>query len=167
MRSRALPDNFDMTQALHFPFNATHILASPSHPPANYAQQISTNSINRSPTIETLLQRRSSYVSSTCADTQLSHSSFTSLDCDSGLLSPVSPVLVHSPFSLDSPSFNSAASISSVLTPASPATGFASYCGMSPISERFCDFSNPEFSHHLDDRSPPVRPYGLGFTCGT
>ena len=58
MRSRALPDDFDMTQALHSPFGTTHGIGTPLTSPGSYspgfperdmARQLSTDTIRRLP----------------------------------------------------------------------------------------------------------------------
>lgn len=58
MRSRALPDDFDMAQALHSPFGTTHGIGTPLTSPSSYspgfperdmARQLSTDTIRRLP----------------------------------------------------------------------------------------------------------------------
>src|SRR6266567_9154596 len=58
MRSRALPDDFDMTQALHSPFGTTHGIGTPLTSPGSYGpgfperdmvRQLSTDTIRRLP----------------------------------------------------------------------------------------------------------------------
>ncbi|KAF1986969.1 hypothetical protein K402DRAFT_60439 [Aulographum hederae CBS 113979] len=54
MRSRALPDDFDMTQALHSPFGATHGLGTPLTSPSSYTPAFPEGNMIRPLNIDTL-----------------------------------------------------------------------------------------------------------------
>lgn len=53
MRSRALPDDFDMAQALHAPFSNTHNVGTPLASPTPYTPGFPDNNIMRSLSIDT------------------------------------------------------------------------------------------------------------------
>ncbi|KAF2803733.1 uncharacterized protein BDZ99DRAFT_161421 [Mytilinidion resinicola] len=54
MRSRALPDDFDMAQALHSPFGTTHGMGTPLASPGSYTPSFPEGNMMRSLSIDTL-----------------------------------------------------------------------------------------------------------------
>jgi hypothetical protein len=91
MRSRALPDDFDMAQALHSPFGNHHGLGTPLSSPGSYAPSFSEGNMMRPLSIDTL--RRGpldSHISPTGISPAFGGFTFTPPQSATDTLSPVS-----------------------------------------------------------------------------
>ncbi|KAF1842022.1 homeobox-domain-containing protein [Cucurbitaria berberidis CBS 394.84] len=92
MRSRALPDDFDMAQALHSPFGNSHGLGTPLASPGSYAPSFAESNMMRPLSIDTL--RRGpldSHMSPTGISPAFGGFTFTPPQSTADTLSPVSP----------------------------------------------------------------------------
>ncbi|KAH7346131.1 hypothetical protein BKA66DRAFT_433255 [Pyrenochaeta sp. MPI-SDFR-AT-0127] len=92
MRSRALPDDFDMAQALHSPFGNSHGLGTPLASPGSYAPSFAEGNMMRPLSIDTL--RRGpldSHMSPTGISPAFGGFTFTPPQSAADTLSPVSP----------------------------------------------------------------------------
>jgi hypothetical protein len=91
MRSRALPDDFDMAQALHSPFGNHHGLGTPLASPGSYAPSYSESNMMRPLSIDTL--RRGpldNHISPTGISPAFGGFTFTPPQSATDTLSPVS-----------------------------------------------------------------------------
>lgn len=91
MRSRALPDDFDMAQALHSPFGSTHGLGTPLASPGPYTPSFPEGNMMRPLSIDTL--RRGpvdSHISPTGISPAFGGFTFTPPQSATDTLSPVS-----------------------------------------------------------------------------
>ncbi|KAF2244252.1 homeobox-domain-containing protein [Trematosphaeria pertusa] len=91
MRSRALPDDFDMAQALHSPFGSTHGLGTPLASPGSYQPSFPEGNMMRPLSIDTL--RRGpvdSHISPTGISPAFGGFTFTPPQSATDTLSPVS-----------------------------------------------------------------------------
>ncbi|KAL5120611.1 hypothetical protein ACEQ8H_001359 [Pleosporales sp. CAS-2024a] len=91
MRSRALPDDFDMAQALHSPFGNHHGLGTPLASPGSYAPSFADSAMMRPLSIDTL--RRGpldSHISPTGISPAFGGFTFTPPQSATDTLSPVS-----------------------------------------------------------------------------
>ena len=91
MRSRALPEDFDMTQALHSPFGSTHGLGTPLASPGSYNPGFPESNMMRPLSIDTL--RRGpldSHISPTGISPAFGGFTFTPPQSATDTLSPVS-----------------------------------------------------------------------------
>jgi hypothetical protein len=91
MRSRALPDDFDMAQALHSPFGNHHGLGTPLASPSSYGSSYSDGNMMRPLSIDTL--RRGpldSHISPTGISPAFGGFTFTPPQSATDTLSPVS-----------------------------------------------------------------------------
>ncbi|KAF2115992.1 hypothetical protein BDV96DRAFT_599523 [Lophiotrema nucula] len=91
MRSRALPEDFDMTQALHSPFGSTHGLGTPLTSPGSYTPGFPEGNMMRPLSIDTL--RRGpvdSHISPTGISPAFGGFTFTPPQSATDTLSPVS-----------------------------------------------------------------------------
>jgi hypothetical protein len=93
MRSRALPDDFDMTQALHSPFGAIHNVGSSLSSPGGYSPGMSDGNI-----IRPLRIPDGSHMSPTSMGPGFGGFNFTPPQSVADTMSPVSPA-GDSPFS--------------------------------------------------------------------
>ncbi|KAJ4378073.1 hypothetical protein N0V83_000904 [Neocucurbitaria cava] len=92
MRSRALPDDFDMAQALHSPFGNSHGLGTPLASPGSYTPSFPEGNMMRPLSIDTL--RRGpldSHMSPTGISPAFGGFTFTPPQSAADTLSPVSP----------------------------------------------------------------------------
>ncbi|KAF2178870.1 hypothetical protein K469DRAFT_325885 [Zopfia rhizophila CBS 207.26] len=99
MRSRALPEDFDMTQALHSPFGSTHGLGTPLTSPGTYTPGFPEGNMMRPLSIDTL--RRGpidSHMSPTGISPAFGGFTFTPPQSATDTLSPVSTGHEGSPF---------------------------------------------------------------------
>ena len=108
MKSRALPEDFDMTHALHSPFNAglnqpyAHQYSTPMHSPASYSSAFNESGLVRPPLMVSGL-RRESEDESTISPISIS-STFNTFYTPPGSiaasenLSPVTPSADRAPF---------------------------------------------------------------------
>lgn len=100
MRSRALPEDFDMTQALHSPFGGSHGISTPLSPPVTYTPVFPEGNMIRPLSIDTL--RRvpdGTHMSPTGISPAFGGFAFTPPQSATDALSPVSGGADASPFS--------------------------------------------------------------------
>ncbi|KAF2425254.1 hypothetical protein EJ08DRAFT_404617 [Tothia fuscella] len=100
MRSRALPDDFDMTQALHSPFGASHGVGNNLNSPSNYNPSFPEGNMIRPLNMDTL--RRipdNSHMSPSGITPAFGGFNFTPPQSVTDTLSPVSPAGDGGPFS--------------------------------------------------------------------
>jgi hypothetical protein len=91
MRSRALPDDFDMAQALHAPFGNTHGLGTPLASPAAFGQGFPEGAMMRPLSIDTLRRATlDSHMSPTGISPAFGGFTFTPPQSATDTLSPVS-----------------------------------------------------------------------------
>lgn len=107
MRSRALPDDFDMAQALHAPFGNAHGLGTPLASPAAFGQGFPEGAMMRPLSIDTLRRATlDSHMSPTGISPAFGGFAFTPPQSATDTLSPVS---AHdSPFGYPSTPLNNA-----------------------------------------------------------
>jgi hypothetical protein len=92
MRSRALPDDFDMTQALHSPFGASHGVGQSLNSPSNYNPTFPEGNMIRPLSLDTLRRGPdSSHMSPTGITPAFGGFNFTPAQSVTDSLSPVSP----------------------------------------------------------------------------
>jgi hypothetical protein len=104
MRSRALPDDFDMTQALHSPFGAIHNVGSSLSSPAGYSPTLSESSGIRPLNFDALRRMPGNNMSPSIGPGAFGGFNFTPPQSNDGL-SPVSPS-GDSPFTTYSPTMD-------------------------------------------------------------
>jgi hypothetical protein len=104
MRSRALPDDFDMTQALHSPFGASHGVGSSMNSPSNYSPSFPEGNMIRPLNLDTLrrVPDGGHHMSPTGITPSFGGFNFTPPQSVTDTLSPVSPA-GDSPFGNYSP----------------------------------------------------------------
>lgn len=91
MRSRALPDDFDMAQALHTPFGTAHGIGTPLASPAAFSQGFPEGAMMRPLSIDTLRRAtRDSHMSPTGISPAFGGFAFTPPQSATDSLSPVS-----------------------------------------------------------------------------
>jgi hypothetical protein len=91
MRSRALPDDFDMAQALHAPFGNSHGLGTPLASPAGFGQGFPESAMMRPLSIDTLRRATlDSHMSPTGISPAFGGFAFTPPQSATDTLSPVS-----------------------------------------------------------------------------
>ncbi|KAF2712637.1 hypothetical protein K504DRAFT_372678 [Pleomassaria siparia CBS 279.74] len=91
MRSRALPEDFDMAQALHSPFGSTHGLGTPLSSPASYTPGFPEGNMMRPLSIDTLRRGpMDSHISPTGISPAFGGFTFTPPQSATDTLSPVS-----------------------------------------------------------------------------
>jgi hypothetical protein len=91
MRSRALPDDFDMAQALHAPFGNSHGLGTPLASPAAFGQGFPDSAMMRPLSIDTLRRATiDSHMSPTGISPAFGGFTFTPPQSATDTLSPVS-----------------------------------------------------------------------------
>lgn len=91
MRSRALPEDFDMTQALHSPFGASHGLGTPLTSPGQYTPGFPDGNMMRPLSIDTLRRGpMDSHISPTGISPAFGGFTFTPPQSATDTLSPVS-----------------------------------------------------------------------------
>ncbi|KAF2788971.1 hypothetical protein K505DRAFT_254353 [Melanomma pulvis-pyrius CBS 109.77] len=91
MRSRALPEDFDMTQALHSPFGSTHGLGTPLSSPGSYTPGFPEGNMMRPLSIDTLRRGpMDSHISPTGISPAFGGFTFTPPQSATDTLSPVS-----------------------------------------------------------------------------
>jgi hypothetical protein len=91
MRSRALPEDFDMTQALHSPFGSTHGLGTPLSSPGSYTPGFPESNMMRPLSIDTLRRGpMDSHISPTGISPAFGGFTFTPPQSATDTLSPVS-----------------------------------------------------------------------------
>jgi hypothetical protein len=106
MRSRALPDDFDMTQALHSPFGAVHNVGSTLSSPAGYSPTLSESSGIRPLNFDSLRRMPGGHnMSPSIGPGAFGGFNFTPPQSVADGLSPVSPA-GDSPFTTYSPSMD-------------------------------------------------------------
>jgi hypothetical protein len=92
MRSRALPDDFDMTQALHSPFGSTsHAMGAPLTSPSHYTPAFPEGNMIRPLNLENLRRGPEAHLSPTGITPQFGGFNFTPPQSVSEAISPVSP----------------------------------------------------------------------------
>lgn len=103
MRSRALPDDFDMTQALHSPFGNTHGIGTPLTSPGSYTPGFPEGNMMRPLSIDTLRRGpMESHLSPTGISPAFGGFTFTPPQSATDTLSPVSAGHDASPFGYSS-----------------------------------------------------------------
>jgi len=126
MRSRALPDDFDMAQALHAPFGNSHGLGTPLASPAGFGQGFPESGMMRPLSIDTLRRATlDSHMSPTGISPAFGGFAFTPPQSATDTLSPVS---AHdSPFGYPSASIDSSPRTSNPFSiPVSTPTSYSS-----------------------------------------
>ncbi|ORY02927.1 hypothetical protein BCR34DRAFT_492813 [Clohesyomyces aquaticus] len=99
MRSRALPEDFDMAQALHSPFGSTHGLGTPLNSPGSYTPGFPEGNMMRPLSIDTLRRGpMDSHMSPTGISPAFGGFTFTPPQSATDTLSPVSNGHDGSPF---------------------------------------------------------------------
>jgi len=139
MRSRALPEDFDMTQALHSPFGSTHGLGTPLTSPGSYAPGFPEGNMMRPLSIDTLRRGpMESHISPTGISPAFGGFTFTPPQSATDTLSPVS---THegSPFGFPSAPLDS-----------SPRTSNPFSMSISASSAYAAHHSIPRLSIHAD-----------------
>jgi hypothetical protein len=193
MRSRALPDDFDMAQALHSPFGNSHGLGTPLASPGSYTPSFPEGNMMRPLSIDTL--RRGpldSHISPTGISPAFGGFAFTPPQSAADTLSPVSP---HgdSPFGFHSaPLDNSPRTSNPFSMPVSTPPAYAAQhsiprltlhadriarsraeslnsplrTSMSYTSSNDSLTGSPDSSTHSDrPYSSSMMPYGIGYSC--
>ncbi|OCK83332.1 hypothetical protein K432DRAFT_390467 [Lepidopterella palustris CBS 459.81] len=103
MRSRALPDDFDMAQALHSPFGASHGMGTPLSSPGSYAPGFSEANMMRPLSIDTIRRLpEGSHMSPTGISPAFGGFAFTPPQSATETLSPTSASHDSSSFSYPS-----------------------------------------------------------------
>lgn len=103
MRSRALPEDFDMTQALHSPFGSTHGLGTPLTSPGSYTPGFPEGNMMRPLSIDTLRRGpMDSHMSPTGISPAFGGFTFTPPQSATDTLSPISTGHDGSPFGFPS-----------------------------------------------------------------
>jgi hypothetical protein len=190
MRSRALPDDFDMAQALHSPFGNHHGLGTPLASPGSYAPSYSESNMMRPLSIDTL--RRGpldNHISPTGISPAFGGFTFTPPQSATDTLSPVS---AHgdSPFGFNSAPLDSSPRTSNPFSmPVSAPQGYAAQHSIPRLTlhadriarSRAESLSSPLRSsmnynndhmhsadaHHPDGSrsySSSMLPYGIGYS---
>ncbi|RMZ71464.1 homeobox domain-containing [Pyrenophora seminiperda CCB06] len=90
MRSRALPDDFDMASALHSPFGNSHGLGTPLASPASYNPSFPESNMMRPLSIDTFRRTLDSHMSPTGINTGFGGFTFTPPQSATDAISPVS-----------------------------------------------------------------------------
>ncbi|KAF2843136.1 hypothetical protein M501DRAFT_926337 [Patellaria atrata CBS 101060] len=104
MRSRALPEDFDMAQALHSPFGAPHGVGTPLGSPAGYNPGFPEGNMMRPLSIDTLRRLpEGAHMSPTGISPAFGGFTFTPPQSATEGLSPVSPTGEGSPFNYPGP----------------------------------------------------------------
>lgn len=194
MRSRALPDDFDMAQALHTPFNNTHGLGTPLASPAAFAQGFPEGTMMRPLSIDTLRRGTlDTHLSPTGISPAFGGFNFTSSQSAADTLSPVSAH--ESPFGFSSAPLETSPRTSNPFSiPVSAPTSYTSQHSIPRLAlhadritrTRAESLSSPlrtsmSYTHGSDgvhalldsgshsDTSRPfsssIMPYGIGYSC--
>lgn len=101
MRSRALPDDFDMASALHSPFGGSHGLGTPLGSPGSYDPSFAGSNMMRPLSIDTLRRPLDSHISTTGISPAFGGFTFTPPQSATDALSPTS-AHAESPFGFHS-----------------------------------------------------------------
>jgi hypothetical protein len=194
MRSRALPDDFDMAQALHAPFGNTHGLGTPLASPAAFAQGFPEGTMMRPLSIDTLRRGTlDSHMSPTGISPAFGGFTFTPPQSATDTLSPVSAH--ESTFGFPSAPLDSSPRSSNPFSiPVSAPTSYSSQHSISRLAlhadritrTRAESLNSPlrtsmSYTHgsdgihasldsgsHTDASrsfSSSVMPYGIGYSC--
>jgi hypothetical protein len=195
MRSRALPEDFDMTQALHSPFGSAHGLGTPLTSPGSYTPGFPEGNMMRPLSIDTL--RRGpvdSHISPTGISPAFGGFTFTPPQSATDTLSPVSthegspfgfsPAHIDesrrsNPFSMSmsaSPAYAAHHSIPRLSLHAdriarSRAESLSSPLRASMTYTNGNDGHDSNIDSSLGDQGAPrsfsssVMPYGIGYSC--
>jgi hypothetical protein len=191
MRSRALPDDFDMTQALHSPFGTSHGVGSGLGTPNNYQPQFPEGNMIRPLSLDTLRVREGSHMSPTSMNPSFGGFNFTPPQSVTDTLSPVSPAGGDSPFSTYSPTLEGSPRRSNPFAPSST-TSFTSHPQIprlqmhdrninrsrsesltSPLRtsmgyggpDQHTGLSTPPLGNDSNGPNNGMSPYGLGYSC--
>jgi hypothetical protein len=194
MRSRALPDDFDMAQALHAPFGNSHGLGTPLASPAAFGQGFPDSAMMRPLSIDTLRRATlDSHMSPTGISPAFGGFQFTPPQSATDTLSPVS---AHdSPFGFPSAPLDTSPRTSNPFSiPVSTPTSYSSHHSIprltlhgdritrtragtldSPLrtsmsyshSSDLTQASLDSSSHSEASRafSSSMMPYGVGYSC--
>lgn len=194
MRSRALPDDFDMAQALHAPFGNTHGLGTPLASPAAFGQGFPDSTMMRPLSIDTLRRATlDSHMSPTGISPAFGGFTFTPPQSATDTLSPVS---AHdSPFGFPSAPLDTSPRTSNPFSiPVSTPTSYSSQHSIPRLAlhadritrTRAESLNSPlrtsmSYSHgsegissldsssnHSDSSRPfssSIMPYGIGYSC--
>lgn len=190
MRSRALPDDFDMTQALHAPFGNSHGIGTPLASPAAFGQGFPESAMMRPLSIDTLRRATlDSHMSPTGISPAFGGFTFTPPQSATDTLSPVS---AHdSPFGFPSAPLDSSPRTSNPFSiPVSTPTSYSSQHAIPRLSLHGDRISRTRagtldsalrtsmgFSHTSDltqtsldsdasrQFSSSMMPYGIGYSC--
>lgn len=193
MRSRALPDDFDMAQALHAPFGNTHGLGTPLASPAAFAQGFPEGAMMQPLSIDTLRRATlDSHMSPTGISPAFGGFAFTPPQSATDTLSPVSAH--ESPFGFPSASLDTSPRTSNPFSiPVSTPTSYSSQHGIprlalhadritrtraeslnSPLrtsmnythgSDSIHASLDPNNSDASRSFSSSIMPYGIGYSC--
>ncbi|KAE9985269.1 hypothetical protein BLS_009012 [Venturia inaequalis] len=189
MRSRALPDDFDMTQALHSPFGASNGVGSAMNSPSSYSPSFPEGNMIRPLNLDNLRRGPDGHhMSPTGITPSFGNFNFTPPQSVTDTLSPVSPA-GDGPFGNYSPTLDQSPRRSNPFAP-SPTTTFTSHPQIprlqlhdrsinrsrsesisSPLRTSM-SYGGPENNHGLS--TPPLGndpqtqngmlPYGLGYS---
>lgn len=194
MRSRALPDDFDMAQALHTPFGNGHGLGTPLASPAAFGQGFPEGAMMRPLSIDTLRRATlDSHMSPTGISPAFGGFTFTPPQSATDTLSPVSAH--ESPFGFPSAPLDSSPRTSNPFSiPVSTPTSYSSQHSIPRLTlhadritrTRAESLNSPlrtsmSYTHGSDalqasidssshsDASRPfsssIMPYGVGYSC--
>lgn len=193
MRSRALPDDFDMAQALHAPFGNTHGLGTPLASPAAFAQGFPEGTMMQPLSIDTLRRATlDSHMSPTGISPAFGGFAFTPPQSATDTLSPVSAH--ESPFGFPSAPLDTSPRTSNPFSiPVSTPTSYSSQHNIPRLAlhadritrTRAESLNSPlrtsmSYTHGSDsihasldttssDASRPfsssIMPYGIGYSC--
>lgn len=188
MRSRALPDDFDMASALHSPFGASHGVGTPLASPGSYDSGFAGSNMMRPLSIDTL--RRGpldAHISSTGISPAFGGFAFTPPQSATDTLSPASAH--ESPFGFHSAPLDTSPRTSNPFSmPVSAPQAYAAQHSIprltlhadrivrsraeslqSPLrtSMSYNDHLNGSPDHHDGQRpySSSIMPYGIGYSC--
>ena len=190
MRSRALPDDFDMAQALHAPFGNSHGLGTPLASPAGFGQGFSESAMMRPLSIDTLRRATlDSHMSPTGISPAFGGFAFTPPQSATDTLSPVS---AHdSPFGYPSASIDNSPRTSNPFSiPVTTPTSYSSQHSIPRLSLHGDRINRTRagtldsvlrtsmgYSHTSDltqtsldsdasrQFSSSMMPYGIGYSC--
>lgn len=187
MRSRALPDDFDMASALHSPFGNSHGLGTPLASPGSYNPSFSESNMMRPLSIDTF--RRGpldSHMSPTGISPAFGGFTFTPPQSATDTISPVS---AHegSPFGFHSTPIDTSPRTSNPFSmPVSNPTAYAAQHSIprlslhadriarsraeslqSPLrtSMSYTGSHDSSDSHDSRSYSSSMMPYGIGYSC--
>ena len=192
MRSRALPDDFDMASALHAPFGNSHGLGTPLASPGSFNPSYAEGNMMRPLSIDTFRRPLDSHMSPTGISPAFGGFSFTPPQSATDTISPVSahegsPFGFHSapldtsprtsnPFSMpvsNPPAYAANHSIPRLSLHADRISRTRAESLQSPLRTSMSytgvndhSVTSDSHSHHDSSRySSSMMPYGIGYSC--